>query len=374
MGIVDFKVFFFVFLFVPVMFCSAQIKKEYVWYDPTSQNILTLHNQIWTGSDITSFYDRLPTKAQGLVRKEVWNLSRQSAGLKLVFNTDAVEIVVRYTVSKSNYAMLHFPATGVSGLDLFSENSDGSWAWANGNFDFKDTITYTFTTLNLDRSHYKDGRNFHLYLPLYNSIKWLEVGVPKNASFQFVPVSSEKPIVVYGTSIAQGGCASRPGMAWTNILDRNLSMPIVNLGFSGNGRMEKEMVDIIIEREARIFVLDCYPNMGSDLEDITSKTVYAVKTIREKYPNTPIILVDLAHYTTGRLNQTRSNGILKVNNHVRKLYTELETQGFRHLYYLQKDDIGLDMNDSVDGTHPTDSGMLKYAKAYEKLIRRIIKQ
>src|SRR5690606_23929712 len=140
------------------------------------------------------------------------------------------EIFVRYTTTKTkaNYAMDHFPATGVSGVDLFAENSDGSWAWANGRYQFNDTITYSFSGLNLGKEKYKDGRKFHLYLPLYNNIKWLEIGVRVGNSIEFIPVSvEEKPIVVYGTSIAQGGCASRPGMAWTNILNRTLKTPVV---------------------------------------------------------------------------------------------------------------------------------------------------
>ena len=362
-------------LLVSINISVAQVKEEIKWYNPSAEKSPVLHQQLWNENTVNSFYDRLPAKAERSVRKEVWNLSRNAAGLKLIFNTNAEEIIIRYTTSRprSGYAMNHFPATGVSGVDLFAENSDNSWLWANGKYDFKDTITYTYTGLSLEKEKYKNGRNFHLYLPLYNGVKWLEIGVPIGSTFKFIPVSTEKTIIVYGTSIAQGGCASRAGMAWTNILNRQLNIPVVNLGFSGNGKLEKEVVDLIVEKEAKIFILDCLPNLGGEIENIKPKTIYAVNAIRAKYPETPIILVDGSHYTEGRMNGARIKGINTINKTGFEAYKELQSGGVKKIFYLKREDIGLDMNDSVDGTHPTDIGMLKYAKAYEKLIKTILK-
>jgi len=366
----------FAVLLFTALLSSAQ-EKQIQWYDPSKAGSSVVHNQLWDGKVLNSFYDRLPSVAEANTRKEVWSLSRNAAGLKLVFNTNAEEIFVRYTTTKSkdNYAMNHFPATGVSGVDLFAENSDGTWAWANGKYQFNDTITYTFSGLTLDKERYKNGRIFHLYLPLYNSVKWLEIGVRIGDTIEFIPVSTEeKPIVVYGTSIAQGGCASRPGMAWTNILNRTLKTPIVNLGFSGNGRLEKEVVDLFVQEEAQGFILDCLPNLGGEVQNVKSKIIYAVNTIRKKQPSVPIILVDQPHYMVGKLNSAGIAHTLNINKVSYEAYEELKSKGVKQLYYLKHADIGLDMNDSVDGSHPTDMGMLKYAKAYEKLIKAINKQ
>src|SRR5690606_16465762 len=181
-----------------------------------------------------------------------------------------------------------------------------------------------------------------------------------------------EPIVVYGTSIAQGGCAPRPGMAWTNILERNLHIPVINLGFSGNGPLEKEIVDLIVAKKAKAFVLDCLPNMVADSELNTSRIKYAVHTIRTKHPETPIIMVDHSGYLDGRMSTAVTDGIKKKNQTSSKSYEELRSQGVQKLFYLTHQDIGLGMEDSVDGIHPTDLGMWKYAKAYEKLIREIM--
>ncbi|MGX5817071.1 SGNH/GDSL hydrolase family protein [Chitinophaga lutea] len=369
------------FLLLSAVLCNTGASfaqdKETRWYNPVNEKSPLLHQQLWNGAAVENYYDRLPAKGKDLVRKEVWGLSKNAAGLKLVFNTNAQDITVRYVTSRSknSYAMPHFPATGVSGVDLFAENADGSWAWAGGKYDFGDTISYVFSGLTLDKAKYANGRNYHLYLPLYNGVQWLEIGVAGNSTFKFIPPApSEKPIIIYGTSIAQGGCASRAGMAWTNLLNRQLHMPVVNLGFSGNGRMEKEVVDMIVEHDARMFVFDCLPNMGGEREKIRPRIIDAVKAIRAKYPNTPILLVDEAHFTDNRLNESTSKGVLSINKLSSDTYRELKAQGVKGLYYLSHKDIGFDMNDAVDGSHPTDGGMLKYAKAYEKAIRSILKQ
>ena len=256
---------------------------------------------------------------------------------------------------------------------MFAENVDGSWAWANGRYDFKDTVTYTFSKLDLDEKNYKNGRTFHLYLPLYNSIKWLEIGVKEGKSFRFIPVSAEKPIIVYGTSIAQGGCASRVGMAWTNILDRDLHTPVVNLGFSGNGRLEEELIDLIAEKDACVFILDCLPNLGSQVDEVHDKIQYAVNKIRSIHADTPIILVDHSSYIENYMSTSRSVTVRKLNEVSFRTYEELQAKGVKKLFYLKNGDISLDMNDSVDGLHPTDMGMMKYAKAYEKILKSLLK-
>lgn len=352
-----------------IILSKAQQPESINWHYPSKAAFHTVHNQLWQGSEIASYYDRLPADAQKNVRKAVWNLSRNAAGLKLVFNTDATDITVRYVVSKKNYAMNHFPATGVSGVDLYALKNDGTWAWANdgiGIYDFKDTITYTYAGLEPDRDDNRTGRVFHLYLPLYNTIEWLEIGVPSGNSFAFVPPADKKPIVVYGTSITQGGCASRAGMAWTNLLERAISTPVVNLGFSGNGRLEEPILDRVVEQDAEVFILDCLANMA--VETVYSKVCEAVHTIRSKHKTTPVILADHAAYTQGRMHTAYASRVSLRNEESWKAFQTLKAQGVENIYYLKHADVGLDFYDSVDGSHPTDGGMVKYAKAFEKVL------
>ena len=198
------------------------------WYDIRP---LGLEGQGW--SDTKAPFDRLPGKAEKTVRPAVWNLSRHSTGLCVRFVIDATTIQARWTVTNKNLAMPHMPATGVSGLDLYVKGTAGKWQWVANGRPAAET-----TTTQLAAGLAAGDKEYMLYLPLYNGVSSVEIGLPKGASLKKAdprPAGTEKPMVFYGTSITQGGCASRPGMVHTAILGRKLDRPVINLGFSGKG-------------------------------------------------------------------------------------------------------------------------------------------
>jgi lysophospholipase L1-like esterase len=354
----------------------AQNSTDYVWWNPVQNQFPVIEGQAWP-NDVKDPYDRLPASAEKSVREPVWKLSHNAAGLIIRFKASTDQIVVRYAVTGSQ-ALPHMPATGVSGVDLYALNSDGDWQWCTGKYAFKDTIEYRFTGLEPNDRYHQKGREYRLYLPLYNSVKWLEIGVPKTASFTPLPTRIEKPIVVYGTSIAQGACASRPGMAWTAILGRQLDRPLINLAFSGNGRMEKEIVQLLPDIDAKLYVLDCLPNLVASVgiapEEIKTRFVDAVKLLRQKRPTTPVLLVEHAGYTDGSLNASRRKMYTDANEILRQAFVQLKSEGINQVYVLPKASINLSIDDMVDGTHPTDLGMQHYAEAYEKSIRTILNE
>ena len=360
----------FVLLFFLISGQTSEAQ-ELKWWNPAKNPFPVLEGQAWA-KEAGHFYDRFPARAEPLVRKEVWNLSRNGAGLKLRFISDAKTIVVRYVVEKKNYAMNHFPATGVSGVDLYSLNNDGTWAWANGRSTFGDTITYRFTSLDLNSDDYKNGREYHLYLPLYNNVSWMEVGVPEESSFKALPIRKEKPIVVYGTSIAQGGCASRPGMAWTAIIERDLHNPLINLSFSGNGRLEKEVVTLISEIDAKLFVLDCLPNLGALSEkELEDRIIESVTALRKKHPEVPILLTGHSGFIENRMSSATRKSLTTMNRVSTDTYNKLKASGVKNLYNLPGHKVDMGTDGTVDGSHPTDFGMYKYAKAYEEILATI---
>ncbi|GAB3775760.1 SGNH/GDSL hydrolase family protein [Spirosoma horti] len=367
----------FLVAFTTRLVTLAQTPVEYVWWNPAKNDFPVIEGQAWSGNDVQSPYDRLPAVAEKTVRKEVWNLSRSSAGLLIRFRASTDQVVVRYVVGNKQQALPHMPATGVSGVDLYAGNSDGDWLWAAGKYTFGDTIQYRFANLEPNDS-YKRGREYRLFLPLYNSVQWLEIGVPKGVTLTPLPIRPDKPVVVYGTSIAQGACASRPGMAWTSILGRKLDRPLINLGFSGNGRLEKEVVDLVSQVDASLYVLDCLPNLiatvGIKPEDIKSRILESVKTLRQKRPTVPVLLVDHAGYTDGSLSPIRQQYYTDVNTLMHQAFVQLKAEGINGIYLLPKSQIDLDMDAMVDGTHPTDLGMQQYADAYEKSIRTILNE
>ena len=227
-------------LFCLLFFCMACLSAgaQWKWQNPMNAGFPVVQNQGWP-DEIGYKYVRLPDRAEKEIRPDVWNLSRNSAGLAIHFYSNAPQITVRYKVS-GGLNMPHMQSTGVSGVDLYSIDSNGKWGFCFGNYSFGDTITYSYRNLGQD-SYHNRGFEYRLYLPLYNTVEWMEIGTPEDSELTFIPQSPEKPVVLYGTSIAQGACSSRPAMAWANILQRSLGYPLINLGFSGNGKLEKEV-------------------------------------------------------------------------------------------------------------------------------------
>ncbi|SHE46411.1 Lysophospholipase L1 [Arenibacter palladensis] len=357
-------------------FSMAQENVAISWWNPAESNSLEIEGQAWPGQ-VASTYHRLPKQAGGVVREAVWNLSKHSAGLSLRFRTNAKSITVRYKV-KGNHAMPHMPATGVSGVDLYAKTSDGDWRWFRGKYSFADTIQYKYSNIDPKEKYHDKGREYQLYLPLYNEVEWLEIGVPEDAVMEPLPLRQEKPIVVYGTSIAHGACASRPGMAWTSILGRKMDRPLINLAFSGNGRMEEEVINFITELDAKIFVLDCLPNLGAtidrSLDDVRQLIMSGVKQIRTKRPSTPILLVEHDGYSDGAVDADRYKTYMDLNRIAKEAFAQLKSDGLRDIHLLTKEELNLSMESFVDGTHPTDLGMMEYAFAYEKALREILKE
>ena len=343
---------------------------QWKWLNPLECGFPVIQNQGWT-EEIGDSYVRLPQRAEGKVRKPVWDLSRNSAGLAIHFFSNAPELKVRYQVS-GPLNMPHMPTTGVSGVDLYSIDSDGQWRFYFGGYPSGDTLQYHYTNIGKDLYHDR-GYEFRLYLPPYNTIKWLEIGVPENDELTFIPVSPEKPILLYGTSIAQGACASRPGMTWGTILQRSLGYPLINLGFSGNGRLEKEVLDFICEIDARLYILDCLPNLTPKSKDeITQLVSDAVKQIRATH-SSPSLLVEHAGYSNALADDTKLQDYVRMNEGAKKAFEELQAQGIKDIYYLTREELGLHPDAWVDYVHPSDWGMETQANAVERKVREILR-
>lgn len=233
------------------------------------------------------------------MRQKVWELSCQSAGLSIRFKTNAQDISVRYEVTQP-LNMPHMPSTGVSGVDLYRYED---MAFCFGTYSFGDTILYKY---RVDRGvQVGKDTEYILYLPLYNEVSHFEIGVPEGSSFSFVPAVKGCPIVLYGTSIAQGACASRPAMAWANIVGRKLERPLINLGFSGNGKLEGEIRELICEQYPSIVILDCMPNVVAiDSDEIIRRMKDAVHRI-SKVPNVAILVVEHAGNSNALTHQAQ---------------------------------------------------------------------
>lgn len=354
-------------LLIGTLHTQAQIK----WSNPLDQPFPVIRGRAWHNEQQRT-YARLPLKAKNLVNKAVWNLSQQSAGLSIAFYSNSPEIKIKYTVTGGR-SMAHMPATGVSGVDLYATDRNGRSRWCAAKYSLGDTLVYTYDGLTYEDASNK-GYEYTLFLPLYNSVSFLEIGVKDNASISFIPVSEEKPLVVYGTSIAQGACASRPGMAWINIINRTMEHPVVNLGFSGSGKLEKELFELLAETDAKLYIIDCMPNMISpaDTAVIAERILTGIKTLRTRN-QAPVLLVEHSGYMNEYTSDRAEASYKASNRQLRKAYNTLMQQE-SDIYYLTKEEIGLSMDAMVEGVHPSDLGMQQYADSYVKKIREILKE
>ncbi len=341
---------------------TAAAEKDLLWYDVKH---LDLEGKAF--ADTKAYYDRLPAKAEGIVRAPVWSLSQHSAGLCVRFTTDATAIQARWKLTSPKLAMPHMAATGVSGLDLYVK-SDKGWRWL-GVGQPKDQLNTAILAAGIPAG----TREYMVYLPLYNGVSSVEIGIARDKFLAKGPAypKDHKPIVFYGTSITQGGCASRTGMVHTAILGRRLGYPVVNLGFSGNGRMEPEVIQFIAQIDASVYVIDCLPNMAP--KEVAEKAEPLVRMLQKAKPSTPILLVEDRNYDNGHLLPGPKQRNRDSQAALKAAFERLTKAGVKGVHYLEGAHLlGDDNEGTVDSSHPTDLGFLRQADAFEKALRPIL--
>lgn len=330
----------------------------------TDGDALTVEGRGW--HEANAPWTRLPQTAASSVRKAVWDLSRHSAGIAIRFVTDASEIHARWSLASDRLAMPHMPATGVSGVDLYARDDGGRWRWV--------AVGTPRSTANSQCLLRLDGagrlREFMLYLPLYNEATSVEIGTPEGAVIEPGPVRPEgrrKPIVFYGTSITHGACASRPGTCHTAIVGRRLDRPVVNLGFSGNGRMEWEVAAFVPALDPAVVVIDCLPNI--EAEAVRARTGPLVRQLREALPEVPIVLVEDRDYADGWIHAARARRNRDSQAALREAFDALTAAGVDGLHYLDHGRLlGADGDDTVDGSHPSDLGFARQAEGLLEIL------
>jgi hypothetical protein len=338
---------------------------QFAEWDWVPAHDLTFEGQGW--SEVDSPFDRLPKTAKGVVRDSVWSLSRDSSGMAVRFFTDSTGIACRWSLRKSTLSMPHMPATGVSGVDLYVRDDKGVWRWLACPLPNNQNMT---STLISDLP--KGSREYLLYLPLYNGVHSLEVGVLAGSDLKpgFTRAKDKSlPIVFYGTSITHGACASRPGMTHPAILGRRLGHPIINLGFSGAGTMDLEMADLMSELDAAVYVIDCLPNMNS--KGISERVEPFVKRLRKSHPQTPILLVEDRSFANAFLQPKKQARHAASRGALLTGFEKLITDGTKGLYYLDGAEL-IGNEDTVDSSHPSDLGFVRQANAFEKIMKKIL--
>jgi hypothetical protein len=346
----------------PAMDVNQAAMANLDWHDVTTWG---LEGRILPDQERKQWFDRLPSSAEGKVTSNVWNLSRDSAGMMVRFKTDATAISVHYKLKKPSLGMPHMPATGVSGVDLYARDSENKWKWVQ--------VTKPATQevqAEIIKGLAPGYREYAAYLPLYNGVEFMSIGVPKGSKFEGLTPRDE-PIVFYGTSITHGACASRPGMVHTAILGRRFDMPVANLGFSGNGKMDKEVGDYLLQIDASAYVIDCLPNMGP--AEVSTKCVPLVKQLRAAKPLVPIILVEDRRFTNDWITPDKQKFHSENHAALKTAYDQLVKGGLQQLYYISGDKLyGEDTEGATDASHANDLGFMRQADVFEPVLREAI--
>lgn len=339
----------------------AQKASELKYTD--AQEFALLINQGYDNTEMT--YSRLPADMKDQIRKAVWDLGLNSAGLAIRFSSNAKCMGAQWTLL-NNFHMNHMPGTGIRGIDLYTLEK-GEWRFV-GTVQPNGKESRNIFFRNGDGSQ----REYLAYLPLYDGVVKLEIGVDSTATVSAPKVekfTSRKPILFYGTSITQGGCASRPGMIYTSILGRWFDCQTINLGFSGNARMDKSMVEAIKRVDAEKYVIDCLPNCTQQI--IRDSGYYFISTLAASRPDVTIYMVENINFPDRLVNKRTDNDLVEKNQLWGELYKRLRKEGYKNIRYIPADGlVGEDDEHSVDAAHLTDLGFLRMAEGLKKHLKR----
>lgn len=351
----------------PAQASAPAAENELSWYDVSTWGV---EGRAW--ADTASFYDRFPARAQEAVPEPVWQLSRESAGQLTRFSTDSPVVRVRYTLGDERITRATMAATGSSGVDLYARDDTGRDRWVSTARPESPWLTGLTVDYGLVSDLAPGPHDYTLHLPLRNQVLRLELGVAADATFTPVAPRTDKPIVFYGTSIMHGSCASRPGMAITAQVGRRLGVPTVNLGFAAAGRMDAPVVELLAELDPAVYVIDCLPNMNA--AQVAERTEPLVRTLRQARPETPIVLVEDRTLQRAWLSPVTHDQHDVRRQALRDAFRRLRQEGVGHLRYLAGDDLlGDDGEATTDGSHPSDLGMVRYADAYERALRPLVR-
>lgn len=352
-----------VFFILSIVCLFGQASAQITYYDASEFPLL---GKI---SDATETrYERLPQSLKDSLRDKIWELGKNTAGLSIRFRSNSSSISVRWRLLQ-NVQMNHMSFVGIKGVDLYALTESGEWRFVKSG-----KPTGVENEAQVIANMLKQDREYMLYLPLYDGVTKIEIGIDSLASIGQPQIDLPRranAIVYYGTSITQGGCASRPGMAHTNILSRTLNCSIINLGFSGNGLLDYEIADLMSSYSASLYIIDCMPNVNIGLIDEKLENFY--RKIRSAHPCTPILLIENPIFPFTQFDELTHSMLIQKNKALGGVYEKLKGEGDTSLFLLKsKDIIGSDGEATVDGIHFTDLGFMRYANVLESVISKII--
>ena len=296
-------------------------------------------------------YHRMPFEIAEKVNDGVKVLSSNTAGGRIKFKTNSPYIVVKAKLGKY-WHMYHFPACGNYGFDIY----DGK--------EYKGTVRPIERPIEFEGIEYLGAgeHDITINMPLYSDVCQVLVGLAADAEISApneYKHAANAPVVFYGSSITQGGCASRPGMSYQAILERELGFDYINLGFSGSAKAEDAIIEYIAGLNMGVFVYD-YDHNAPNPEHLEATHEKMFLAIREKHPDMPIILL------------SRPSSIDKKRREIiENTYNNAVARGDKRVYIVKPAELN-EKNGTVDGCHPNDLGFYYMAKDLSPILKKCI--
>lgn len=360
----------------PVAIAADEPEKPWTYVD--AQNLRIINHAFAGETERT--YARLPRYVKDSIPegRELWDRQQCSSGIGVRFATNSTRIGCKYTLYWDTH-MIHMADTGLKGTDLYILEGDSVWRHVNTNRPYvkkdengnKTKLVESTYVSNLDGKMHE----YVIYFPLYDGIEDFSVKVDSGAVItKGSPevINANRRIVAYGTSILQGGCASRTGMAATNIIGRELNCEVVNLGFSGEGKQDTYVARAMATiPDVDVFLLDPVPNCTEMMCD--TLTYNFVKTLRTLRPDVPIVMLEGPIYPYARYDSFFGKYLPKKNDAFRRNYERLKAENPNNLYYVTSEGLdGPEDDGTVDGIHLTDLGFLHYANKMIPILRPLL--
>lgn len=338
---------------------APEIAEKFEFYD--CENVpFSIHGVFKEGESFV----RLPKTVAESVSQGVASLYKFTTGGRIRFVTDSNQIAISVKLP-NKLPDSRSSLTAITGFDMYAKDFENERYFGsinppcnyNGGFDgvflpFPNGVKRT-VTINMPRS---------------NTVYKLYIGVKKGSVIETAPQFQEPPVVYYGSSITQGGCASRPGTAYYSIIHRHINYDYINLGFSGNARGEDEIIDYINTLNMSMFVYD-YDHNAPTVEHLANTHYKGYNKIRERHPNMPILMLSRPKYHLNGDDLAR----LEV---IEKSYQKGIGDGDRNLYFIKGPDMiteNISEEALIDHCHPTDIGFLGMAERIIPTIKKALK-
>ena len=311
-------------------------------------------------------FKRLPDEIGLNTNRGVAQLYLNTAGGRVRFSTDSEYVVLRAYMSVIGHHN-HMSLLGGAGFDLYEDNPVTGESTYVGSFRPPYSMTDGYVSLH----RFRDGKRFRyltINFPTYSNVDRLELGLQESAVLsEGLTYRNKKPFVFYGSSITQGGCASRPGNNYISLACRRLNLDYINLGFSGSGKAEDLIVDYMAGMEMSAFISD-YDHNAPTPEYLRETHCKMYQKIREKNPTLPYLMMSRPDFGGfGRVKE----GIAR-RNVVIDTFRYAKEQGDENVYYIDGESFfhgNWEDACTVDRTHPNDMGFMFMAEKVMSTIK-----